>query len=267
MNRNIYAIILFMILGVLCMRADELDEAAQAYNSGDYAKAIELYKKIEKKEGTSSALCFNMGQAYTRANNLGQAMLMYQRAIKLNPSNAEARSNIKYVESKVQDANRTELKNKKLSVIEDEPSFFGSVRNYITKRHLSNTWAIWAASCFILMIGCFALYIFSSQVLVRKIGFFGGGAMILLCASFITFAFMAANSVNKKERGVITEYKVELKSEPSTSSKSVAAPLTQGTMMNIINNQKDENDNVLWYKVRLNSDYVGWVSAENFQAI
>lgn len=267
MIRKRYLILILMLICVITMRADALKEATDAYNKGDYAKAIELYKSIEAKDGSSSSLYFNMGQAYTRANNLGQAMLMYERALLLDPGNSEAQSNIRYVESKVQDANRSELKNKKYSVLEDDPSFFSSVRNYITKRHLSNTWAIWGALCFVLMIVCAAVYIFNSKVLLRKIGFFGGGVLLLFSATFVTFAFMAANSAKKRNRGVITDYKVELKSDASSSAKSVASPLTQGTILNIIDTQKDENDSVSWYKVRLNSDYVGWVSAENFQAI
>lgn len=112
-----------LVACVLTMHAGPLEDAAKAYKDGDYGKAIECYRQIEKSYGTSSALLFNMGQAYTRSGNLGKAMICYQRALQMNPSNGEARENIKYVESRVQDANRAELKGKKISVVAEDPSF------------------------------------------------------------------------------------------------------------------------------------------------
>lgn len=100
------------------------EEARQAYDKGDYTKAVEIYQELAKTHGTSSALLFDMGQAYTRAGDLGHGMLCYRRALQQNPSNSQARSNIKYIESRVQDGNTAELKGKKISVVPEDPSFF-----------------------------------------------------------------------------------------------------------------------------------------------
>lgn len=267
MKNRIYNLLMILLLAVVPVHADMLDDASAAYNKGDYNKAISLYKEAERRHGTSSALYFNMGQAYTRAGNMGAAMVSYQRALRLDPSNSEARDNIKYVESKVQDANRAEMKGKKLSVTPEAPSFFSAVKQYVTRRHASDTWALWAGICFVLFCGCVALYVFTRIVLLRKIGFFGGGAFIVLSLLFLTFAFMGAKAADRHEEGVVTAYKVQLMADPSTSSKSVAPMLTQGTMMDIIDVQKSEDGDVQWYKVRLNSDYVGWVQSDSFEVI
>lgn len=264
---NIFLSIAFVLIGMLTMHANEISDAAAAYQKGEYGKAIEIYQKIARENGTSSELLFNMGQVYTKAGNFGQAMLCYQRAVKLDPSNREARSNIKYVDSKVQDANSAELKGKKFSVMDEHPTFFRSVKNYITTRHSSNTWAVWGGVMFVLLCGSIALYVFTSNVLLRKIGFFGGGVQGVLCVIFIVFAFMSARASEKHDRGVITGYKVELKSDPSTSARSVATPLTQGTVMSVMEVQKDSEGKDEWFKVRLNSDFAGWVKADNFEVI
>ena len=115
------------------------EEARQAYDKGDYTKAVEIYQELAKTHGTSSALLFDMGQAYTRAGDLGHGMLCYRRALQQNPSNSQARSNIKYIESRVQDGNTAELKGKKISVVPEDPSFFTVLKNYITRRHHTNT--------------------------------------------------------------------------------------------------------------------------------
>ena len=249
------------------MHAGPLEDATKAYQAGDYAKAVECYQQLEKEHGTSSALLFNMGQAYTRAGKLGQAMLCYRRALVQNPSNREAHANIKYIESRVQDANLAELKNKKVSVVPEDLSFFMSVKQYITQRHSSNTWAFWSGLTFVLFCVCVALYIFVDTVLVRKIGFFGGGTMLVLSILFLTFAFMGARSMKSHDEGVITEYKAELRTDPSTSAKPTATPLTQGTVLQILDTEADKDGRPEWYKVRLNSQFIGWIRNDAFEPI
>lgn len=265
-NKVITAIILLMS-GVFAMHAGQAEDAAKAYGDGDYAGAITCYEQLQHDRGTSSELLFNLGQAYTRAGNLGQAMLCYQRALRLNPSNSEVLDNIRYVESKVQDANQSELKGKKMSVIPEAPSFFTSIKNYITRRHTSNGWAIWSGVTFVLFCICVALYVFADMVMVRKIGFFGGFSMLGLSIVFLIFAFMAAGAASNINEGVITEYKIELRADPSTSAKIVTSPLTQGTIMQIMDTEEDRNGKPEWYKVRLNNDYVGWIRNDSFEPI
>lgn len=243
------------------------DEARQAYDKGDYAKAIEIYSELVKTHGTSSALLFDMGQAYTRAGDLGHGMLCYLRALQQNPSNSQARANVRYIESRVQDGNTAELKGKKISVMPEEPSFFSALKNYITRRHHTDTWALWSGITFVLFCACLAMYIFQDKVLIRKIGFFGAIAMISISVLTLIFAFMGAHACNKQDEGVITAYKVELKSDPSTSSKNVTSPLVQGTVMQIMDMEKCENGRPQWYKVRLNSDFAGWIRNDDFEPI
>lgn len=258
---------MLLVSGVLTMHAGPLEEATKAYQAGDNAKALEYYQQLEKEHGTSSALLFNMGQAYTRSGRLGQAMLCYRRALIQNPSNREARENIKYVESRVQDANQAELRDKKASVVPEDPSFFMSVKQYITQRHSSNTWAFWSGLTFVLFCICVALYIFVDTVLVRKIGFFGAGSMLGLSILFLIFAFMGATAVKSHDEGVITEYKVELRTDPSTSAKPTASPLTQGTVLQILDTEADKEGRPEWYKVRLNSQFIGWIRNDSFEPI
>ncbi len=267
MTKRIVNIFILLLAGVLTMQAGPLEDATKAYDAGDYQKAIECYRQLEHDHGTSSALLFNMGQAYTRAGQLGNAMLCYRRALQQNPSNREARENIKYIQSRVQDANQAELKDKKASVVPEESSFFMAVEQYITQRHASNTWAFWSGLAFVLFCICVALYIFIDTVLVRKIGFFGGGTMLALSVIFLIFAFMGARAARTHDEGVITEYKVELRTDPSTSAKPSASPLTQGTVLQILDTERGQDDRPEWYKVRLNSQFIGWIRNDAFEPI
>lgn len=256
-----------ILQSIVSMHADDFSEAAKAYNAGKYEYALNLYEGLEKQHGTSSELLFNKGQAYTRAGDIGRAMVCYQRALRLDPSNGEARHNAAYLSEKVADANKAELKDKNVSVVPDVPSFFIALKNYITRRHLSDTWALWGGITFVLFCVCVSLYVFRSEVILRKAGFFGGAVMLGLCIIFMVFAFMGASAADRHDEGVIVDYKTELHAEPSTSAKSVATPLTRGTVMTVIDKESAEDGKTLWYKVRLNGYFAGWVPADVFEVI
>ncbi|MDE5880189.1 MAG: SH3 domain-containing protein, partial [Muribaculaceae bacterium] len=43
--------------------------------------------------------------------------------------------------------------------------------------------------------------------------------------------------------------------------------LTKGTEVRIVSEETDAEGNVTWYKVRLNSDYIGWVAADDLELL
>lgn len=259
--KYISALTLFM--GILfSVSSQTLSQADVAYSGGEYAKAVELYNKVLASDGQSSELYYNLGNAYARGGDYGNAMASYLRSLRLDPSNSQTKNNIDYIDAKVADTNRAELKGKKLSLDRDSSSFFTSIRDFIARDHLSDTWAIWAAVSFVLFVICVAIYIFTRQVAARKIGFFGGFIFLGISAITLVFAFMAASYTSHE--GVIAAPKVKLLSEASPSSKENPVNLTRGTRMMILDTFPAGADHPKWYKVRLNSDFVGWISANDF---
>lgn len=247
------------------VRAASVQKADSAYTAGDYAVAVSEYQKVADKDGTSAELLYNLGNSYARGGDYGNAMVSYLRALRLDPSDSRVRNNISYIEQKITETNHAELKGKKLSVEPDSPSFFTSVRNYIARDHLSDTWAVWSAVTFILCVVCVALYIFTRNVTVRKIGFFGAFVFLGISVITITFAFMAASY--RSGEGVVVAPKVRLLSEASSSSKAMDVNLTRGTRMTVLDTYPAGVDHPEWYKVRLNGDFVGWISGTDFVAV
>lgn len=81
----------------------------------------------------------------------------------------------------------------------------------------------------------------------------------------LVFAFMAA--AYKSDEGVIIGGKVRLMSEASVNSKENPVALTRGTRVTILDTFPADSSSPEWYKVRLNSDFVGWVAAPDFEAV
>ncbi|MDE5975500.1 MAG: tetratricopeptide repeat protein [Muribaculaceae bacterium] len=243
-------------------------EADSAYNAKDYEKAIVLYTELRQEEGSNTALLYNLGNAYCQEGDYGKAMVCYLRAHRLDPSDGMINTNLQYLQSKVDDANKAAQKGKRLKVTPDEQSFFQSVRTALAVDTSTDVWAVWGVVTFILFVGAVALYIFSRNVTARKIGFFGGMVCIVLSFLFVCFAFMGAKSFTSRDEAVIVAFKTTLATEPGKIPEGEKGnTLTRGSVVRILSEETDAEGNVSWYKVRLNSDYIGWVKADEVEKV
>ena len=66
----------------------------QAYAGDKYDEALSFYKRVIEQEGYSASLLYNMANAYYQKKEVGQAILHYERALYLDPGNADIRANL-----------------------------------------------------------------------------------------------------------------------------------------------------------------------------
>ena len=114
--KNKITILILFIFSVIpgIVRGADVADADSAYNAKEYAKAISIYNELIEENGTSAPVLFNLGSAYYQAGDYGQAMLNYLRARRLDPGNEEINANLRYLQSRVEDANKAEQKGKHL---------------------------------------------------------------------------------------------------------------------------------------------------------
>jgi len=82
----------------------EFITAADAFQSGQYEKALELYKTIETRGHESADLYFNLGNTYTRLSKPGLAIKAYREALYRAPRSADLQANLAFVRGKTTDA-------------------------------------------------------------------------------------------------------------------------------------------------------------------
>ncbi|MDE5552760.1 MAG: tetratricopeptide repeat protein [Muribaculaceae bacterium] len=247
--------------------SDTLHRADSAYNRGEYDKAVELYKSAEVSEGTSAAMLYNLGNAYYKSGDEGHAMVSYMRAKRLDPRNSRINDNIKFLSSRVEDVNKAELKGKKGNVSPDPLSFFQRAGNTITRDTSSDYWAVFGALSFVILLGALAVYIFSPAVTLKKLGFFSAIIMFVFTVIFTIFALTAAHAFEKHDEVVLTAFKTTLKEEPDENAQAVGSPLHRGTLFTILEDERDHSGEPAWFKVKLNSDNIGWISASDVEII
>lgn len=93
------AIILgFMLVGALSAHADtpaeQLTHGNDAYQRGDYAAAATAYNQIVSSGSGTAGVYFNLGTAQLKAGQRGSAILSFERALRLDPSDADAAFNL-----------------------------------------------------------------------------------------------------------------------------------------------------------------------------
>jgi len=69
-------------------------DASRAFNSGEYDKSLELYKKVVNSRTVNGAILFNMGNAYFRTSRVGEAIASYKGALRFLPRDADIVANI-----------------------------------------------------------------------------------------------------------------------------------------------------------------------------
>jgi tetratricopeptide (TPR) repeat protein len=74
-----------------------------AYQNNEFDVAIAAFSTIADSGVENAALFYNLGNAYLKNDQLGPAVLWYERALKLDPSDPDLRFNLDYALSLTQD--------------------------------------------------------------------------------------------------------------------------------------------------------------------
>ena len=255
-----YIIALCLTLFGLSASADSLTlRADSAYNREAYADAIRLYNEAIADEGVSSNLYYNLGNAYYRDNRLGKAILSYERALALDPSNKEAATNLRFVRTQIED------------MPEDDSSFLSNVHGNIVSGMSPDAWAWTALFLFIIVLGTVALYIFSSNVALRKVGFFGGIIVLVFFVYTLVIAYQTAGAYDRHDKAVVIVPTTNLSSAPRStrSEKEKIVPIHEGTKVEIIDSLSTPDDpNVgKWFDVKINNTTRAWLDAQAVERI
>lgn len=233
--------------------------ADSAYNKEDYREAIRLYTESIEKEGKSSTAYYNLGNAYYRNDNIGKAVLCYERALRLNPTNADARQNLDFVRSRIQDRP------------EDDTAFIASLHRSVVASAKPDVWAWTAFVFFLLFIGAVGMYMFTNNVMLRKTGFFGGLVLFFIFIYFVWVAADAAGTAKSHESAVVTVPSTQLSSAPRSarSSSDKVVSIHEGTKVEIVDSVATPDDPVSprWYEVKINNATRAWLRSSDVERI
>ena len=251
MKHKILSLFIMLTIAIAALSNTTFERAAAAYNAQRYADAVALYDSVEVADGVSLQLYYNRGNAYYKMGKYAPAILNYERALLLDPSNPDVRYNLELANTKITDK------------IEETGTFFinvwaQSVRDWFT----SNTWAVIAIVSFILFILAFVVYLFvdSSYMRVRKIGFFIALPLFLISLVANFCAFSQNNRVSNRNQAIVFSQEVSVKSSPSESGTQLFL-LHAGTKVTLMERVGE------WTEVRISDGNRGWLPLSSIEII
>ena len=251
MKRNI----LFLILGVFALLASAASpsemkiQADSAYARADYETAVKLYSKLAEQNPTTD-VCYNLGCAYYRIDDIAHSVLWFERALKLSPSDKEVLFNLEMARTKTID-----------KIIPQHEfilfTYFHQVTNWFSLR----TWTVLALLSFVLMLASLLLFWASGSVTVRKITFSSAFVLLLFTILSNVCAMQQRDFKQTHTSGIITTPAVTVKSTPAENGNDLFV-LHEGSKVEILDNSLKE-----WCEVSIADGKVGWIQKKTFDLI
>lgn len=234
-------------------------QADSAYNADDFRVAADLYNIAIETFGSSAKLYYNLGNSYYRLGEPGNAIIAYERALHLDPSDRDARENLAFVNARITDRPG------------ERGTFLGNALDAAAKAARSNTWAWAGMICIVLTLGGVLAYVLSSSVPVRKTGFFGGIAAFILGAVSLFLAFRSASIASADNIAIVTDPSTILSTVPRVPQdrNQEAMLLHEGTRVVILDSVRSTTDSVnsLWYDVEVDNTHRAWINARAVKKI
>jgi tetratricopeptide (TPR) repeat protein len=222
----------------------------EAYTAGDYASALRDWQDVEATGLMSKELYYNLGNAYFKDSQIAPAILWYERALRLDPSDADVRYNLEYARALTQDK------------IEEVPEiFFEQWGRSMCYRLPSNAWAVIGLVFLALCVGCVLLFLLGSTPGRRRLGFFGGIAALLIALLGWDFAQWQRQEARRQDLAIVMKPVVSVKSSPSEGSAKDLFILHEGTRVRIL-------DNVGGYaQIEIADGRQGWIPRREMEVI
>ncbi|MDR2885577.1 MAG: tetratricopeptide repeat protein [Rikenellaceae bacterium] len=229
--------------------ASPWDRANTAYINTDYREAIAIYDSILLTGQESQRLYYNLGNACFKDQQTGRAILYYNKALRMAPTDADTRYNLAVANSYVKDK------------IEQVPTFF--VERWIAAAAVAlsgNTWTWVSIALLVLALSGVVMYLLPGRMGRRKAGFWAGVSCAVLFIGATLFAVHARSESLHPTEGIVMSSAVAVKSSPDRASTDLFV-IHEGTKVRVVGNLQG------WIEVTLADGKKGWIEATAIEMI
>ena len=251
MKRIVAFIALLTICSLAFASVDDslMQRGNEAYQQGDFETAVACYHEIVDHGNEGAILYYNLGNAYFKSKQTAEALLWYERALRLDPSNEDIKHNITYANLQITD---------KIEVL---PELF-IVRwwNGLSKSMTATGWAVMA----VVFGALFALSV--ALMLVSRRRWLSVTAVVLTFVSLLIaiFSLIFASKESKRyiqqPEAIVMQSVVNAKGTPDESGTSLFV-IHEGLKVAV-------TDRVgTWVEIRLPNGEKGWVEASALEMI
>lgn len=245
----------FMVAGMfysgrLTAQPDSLVIGANnSYNAEQYPDAIEKYRAVIDQGYVSPELFYNLGNSYFKLGRIPEAILYYEKALKLEPGNEDIRYNLQLANSRITDK------------IEPVPELF--LRTWwkqLRDRLPVDSWAWASIAGFLLVLFFTGIVVLSRSSRLKRFSFWTGVVILLFSILATTLASQSLKEITNQEEAIIFTPTVTVKSSPNKGSVDLFV-IHEGTKVHITDKVEG------WSEIRIADGNKGWVTDDTYRSI
>ena len=228
---------------------DLFREGNNAYNQGDYERAIVYYDSINSLGVHAAELYFNLGNAYYKQNAIASSILNYEKALLLDANNTQVLNNLAFAQNMTLDR-FSPLPESDLKKATDHVLFLSSVRG----------WSITIVVCVWLTALLFFLYIKSGRSGTKRLFFSAFFLTVIGALLSLSFALQQKKILEDTRPAIVFAQEEDFRAEPNLRSE-VLLNIHEGTKVFV---QAELED---WLKLKLKHGAIGWIPQSSIQYI
>ena len=195
----------------------------------------------------NATLYYNIGNAQFKQGELAQAILAYERALRLQPHHKDAKYNLAFAQSKITDN------------IEEQDFFLSTwaraVRNGLSER----TWLILSVCLFVLALTGLLIFLLGRELWLRKTAFHVAWIALLFSLVSGLNAWSLHQRDTLRNEAIITQGVVNAKSSPDRSGTDLFT-VHEGTKVTIRETLGE------WANIHVGNNE-GWIRLSNLERI
>jgi tetratricopeptide (TPR) repeat protein len=230
---------LLLLLGGSSLQAQDVgaafNQANKLYEQAAYPQAAAAYEKLIEGGSVSTALYFNLGNAYFKAGQTGRAILSYRKAQNLTPRDPNVRANLQFARNQISNGN---------------PALPGNRWTRWLGMLALNTWTVLAAGT----VALFFLLLAARQIWpqLKKTSSGWTGALGLAGVLLVVCLMVAIDAQLNTRASVVIVPEAVARRGPFQESQS-AFTVRDGTELLVLDQKND------WLQVGDGRKRVGWL--------
>lgn len=247
--KRIISIAVIMVASACAIFAADMPKASALYTTGDFQGAVDEYEAILAAGQESATLYYNLGNSYFRLGQNTKAILCYERALRLDPTDDDIRHNLDFAKERTID-----------KIDAPETMFLERWWSNLRNTASADGWGIASIAIFALFIAALLGYIFLRSTALRKASF--SVAVVAFVVAILTFvlAYQQNGIQSDNSQAIIFAQTVTIKSTPDASGTDLFI-LHEGTKVKI-------NEYVgSWVEIVTEDGNKGWMDVNQLEVI
>jgi len=218
------------------------------YEQGRFQEASDAYEKILGYGVADPRVHYNLANAYFKLGKLGPAILHYERALRLDPTDQDARDNLALARGQIRD-----------HIDEAEvPYPLKVAREFLNTQPTGAVCAVFLVLYLLTCVLLAGLPLTASDVRRRLLGY--GAATVGILTLVAALALLESIQDRTAARAIVMTDRVDVLSGPS-SENTVLFTVHEGTELEVRNRREG------WYQVSLPNAMSGWIPSGSVERV